>query len=105
MTRMPLSTSRSVAARLGLVLLAAALLAGCADSIAGKGFDEAAQTAGTALGRRSDERRVGRECDSTCRSRWAPYHYKKNLLRTLQLMDHMLKNVLIRGCAGKITKK
>src|SRR3546814_9953767 len=51
MTRMPLSTSRSVAGRLGLVLLAAALLAGCADSIAGKGFDEAAQTAGTALGR------------------------------------------------------
>src|SRR3546814_17855414 len=63
MTRMPLSTSRSVAGRLGLVLLAAALLAGCADSIAGKGFDEAAQTAGTALGRqpvwiRSDEDRA-----------------------------------------------
>src|SRR3546814_8826994 len=24
--------------------------------------------------RRSDERRVGKECVSTCRSRWAPYH-------------------------------
>src|SRR3546814_14270897 len=23
---------------------------------------------------RSDERRVGKECVSTCRSRWAPYH-------------------------------
>src|SRR3546814_13983467 len=22
---------------------------------------------------RSDERRVGKECDSTCRSRWSPY--------------------------------
>src|SRR3546814_11861746 len=25
---------------------------------------------------RSEERRVGRECVSTCRSRWAPSHYK-----------------------------
>src|SRR3546814_13186375 len=23
---------------------------------------------------RSDERRVGKECVSTCRSRWSPYH-------------------------------
>src|SRR3546814_13478485 len=23
---------------------------------------------------RSEERRVGKECGSTCRSRWAPYH-------------------------------
>src|SRR3546814_12190281 len=22
----------------------------------------------------SEERRVGKECDSTCRSRWSPYH-------------------------------
>src|SRR3546814_10114345 len=27
--------------------------------------------------RRSDERRVGKECVSTCRSRWPPYHYTK----------------------------
>src|SRR3546814_12101055 len=27
---------------------------------------------------RSEERRVGTECVSTCRSRWSPYHYKKN---------------------------
>src|SRR3546814_13359821 len=26
---------------------------------------------------RSEERRVGKECVSTCRSRWWPYHYKK----------------------------
>src|SRR3546814_15060546 len=25
---------------------------------------------------RSEERRVGQECDRTCRSRWAAYHYK-----------------------------
>src|SRR3546814_12008933 len=28
--------------------------------------------------RRSEERRVGNECVSTCRSRWSPYHSKKN---------------------------
>src|SRR3546814_14069111 len=29
---------------------------------------------------RSEERRVGKECVSTCRSRWSPCHYKKKLL-------------------------
>src|SRR3546814_21062664 len=27
---------------------------------------------------RSEERRVGNECVSTCRYRWSPYHNKKN---------------------------
>src|SRR3546814_14988001 len=27
---------------------------------------------------RSEERRVGNECVSTCRSRWSPYPYKQN---------------------------
>src|SRR3546814_16022287 len=27
---------------------------------------------------RSEERRVGKECVSTCRSRWSPYHKTKN---------------------------
>src|SRR3546814_10838626 len=27
-----------------------------------------------ASARRSEERRVGKECVSTCRSRWSPYH-------------------------------
>src|SRR3546814_16656008 len=26
---------------------------------------------------RSEERRVGKECVSTCRYRWLPYHYKQ----------------------------
>ena len=26
------------------------------------------------VGKRSEERRVGKECSVTCRSRWAPYH-------------------------------
>src|SRR3546814_13774166 len=28
----------------------------------------------TLTGIRSEERRVGKECVSTCRSRWSPYH-------------------------------
>src|SRR3546814_20581045 len=29
--------------------------------------------------KRSEERRVGKECVSTGRSRWSPYHYKEKL--------------------------
>src|SRR3546814_14934899 len=29
--------------------------------------------------KRSEERRVGKECVSTCRSRWSPYNYTKNI--------------------------
>src|SRR3546814_4510369 len=28
----------------------------------------------TVMSNRSEERRVGKECVSTCRSRWSPYH-------------------------------
>src|SRR3546814_17777718 len=28
---------------------------------------------------RSEERRVGKECVSTCRSRWSPYQYKHKM--------------------------
>ena len=33
----------------------------------------AAEIGGT-VGRRSEERRVGKECPVLCRSRWSPYH-------------------------------
>src|SRR3546814_14045830 len=36
------------------------------------------------VGRRSEERRVGKECVSTCRSRWSPYHYKKKIYTNSQ---------------------
>src|SRR3546814_11262736 len=36
-----------------------------------------AEFALTLAGARSEERRVGKECVSKCRSRWSPYHYKK----------------------------
>src|SRR3546814_12539712 len=31
---------------------------------------------------RSEERRVGKECVRTCRSRWSPYHSKKKKQQT-----------------------
>src|SRR3546814_12877288 len=31
---------------------------------------------------RSEERRVGKECVSTCRSRWSPYHEKKKTTKS-----------------------
>src|SRR3546814_20817518 len=34
--------------------------------------------------KRSEERRVGKECVSTCRSRWSPYHQKKKQQQTNQ---------------------
>src|SRR3546814_16072223 len=33
---------------------------------------------------RSEERRVGKECVSTCKSRWSPYHYNKKHINTAQ---------------------
>src|SRR3546814_10630797 len=37
--------------------------------------DSALRTvAGSSASARSEERRVGKECVSTCRSRWSPYH-------------------------------
>src|SRR3546814_16726682 len=41
---------------------------------------------------RSEERRVGKECVSTCRSRWPPYHKKKN-------MHHYIKHLYSRATA------
>src|SRR3546814_20098489 len=37
------------------------------------------------LALRSEERRVGKECVSTCRSGWSPYHSKKNHKSSVRL--------------------
>src|SRR3546814_11894346 len=42
----------------------------------------------TPKGRRSAERRVGTECVSTCRSRWPPYHSKKNANEAPRTISH-----------------
>src|SRR3546814_16437597 len=38
---------------------------------------------------RSEERRVGKECVSTCRSRWSPYHSKKNNNIPLNIVSYI----------------
>src|SRR3546814_10480384 len=51
-----------------------------AGRIAGGGAGQLPPVAGAMRhrgGGRSEERRVGKECVSTCRSRWSPYHSKK----------------------------
>src|SRR3546814_20204478 len=47
-----------------------------------KGSEKRAQRHTELAGARSEERRVGKECVRTCRSRWAPYHETKKNERT-----------------------
>src|SRR3546814_18429575 len=48
---------------------------------------------------RSEERRVGKECVRTCRSRWSPYHEKKKTIeigvRTSELNQNKDKYTLL----------
>src|SRR3546814_16423981 len=54
------------------VILFAFILAGALGALAG--FLLLPLTSASAyVGNRSEERRVGKECVSTCRSRWSPY--------------------------------
>src|SRR3546814_12322558 len=43
-----------------------------------------ADVSGAASQGRSEERRVGKECVSTCRSRWSPYHEQQKTQKTKQ---------------------
>src|SRR3546814_16561655 len=36
---------------------------------------------------RSEESRVGKECVSTCKSRWWPYHYKTTNIKTIHTIN------------------
>src|SRR3546814_10863846 len=49
------------------------IVAAAVASIFGRSQDGLAAV-GAFLETRSEERRVGKECVSTCRSRWSPYH-------------------------------
>src|SRR3546814_15434533 len=45
---------------------------------------------GAGLLDRSEERRVGKACGSTCRSRWSPHHSKKKQQATVSLTRHQI---------------
>src|SRR3546814_18022933 len=51
---------------------------------------------------RSEERRVGKECVSTCRSRWSPYHSKKTEYYETEIRN---KKIIIQNINRKIQKK
>src|SRR3546814_20828321 len=38
---------------------------------------------------RSEERRVGKECVSTCRSRWSTFHENKQMIHHTHLIPHI----------------
>src|SRR3546814_14886411 len=73
--------------RLGLPpCLAGGLLASLRGVLGHGGMPPGKSDAATCEGR-SEERRVGKECVSTCRSRWSPYHSKKKQI--LRYCKHM----------------
>src|SRR3546814_17131644 len=45
-----------------------------APHLSGGATSNQAKGSAQQAGRRSEERRVGKECVSTCRSRWSPFH-------------------------------
>src|SRR3546814_12656763 len=50
---------------------------------------------GIDVGLRSEERRVGKECVSTCRFRWSPYHSKKQT--TLFISSNDKRNTFLHS--------
>src|SRR3546814_18974249 len=46
---------------------------------------------------RSEERRVGKECVSTCRSRWSPYHTKQKYRHDDELMLLLRIRITLRN--------
>src|SRR3546814_13142110 len=68
-------------ARRDITLLVATCSSTSITSISVRSSTDTSPVPSTDLGQRSiarsEERRVGNECVSTCRSRWSPYHYKK----------------------------
>src|SRR3546814_20950321 len=58
----------------------------------GKGANLAGRSTGIAANdNRSEERRVGKECVSKCRSRWSPYHSTKTTITT---HENLYSNIL-----------
>src|SRR3546814_18753462 len=65
-----------------------------------------AELCGLPMQARSEERRVGKECVSTCRSRWWPYHSKKNKKYTKQMRNQVIaKDIDIEDAQTAFTIK
>src|SRR3546814_15848706 len=68
------SASVQVSASIQTVASAAEEMTASIREIAKNATDAATVATGAVQVARSEERRVGKECDSTCRSRWSRYH-------------------------------
>src|SRR3546814_21174958 len=54
-----------------------------------------AGTLAAQLSRRSEERRVGKECVSKFRSRWPPYHKKKHITKYLKEYNYITTGIAV----------
>src|SRR3546814_15828706 len=54
---------------------------------------------------RSEERRVGKECVRTCRSRWSPYNYKKKTVIPVRINKTLSTDQSSKGCEYNKSKK
>src|SRR3546814_15088545 len=75
--------------RIARTIIRTAIIA--VEGVAGGGT-EAGHGWKLADGPRSEERRVGKECVSTGRSRWAPYHSKKKRQKNKKIRSHGRNN-------------
>src|SRR3546814_11377356 len=83
--------------RTALAMATALLLGGTALAAAPEGDTGAATVhpeLRPAAKSRSEERRVGNECVSTCRSRWSPYHEKNNTETNRATLKYSTKTVI-----------
>src|SRR3546814_20737808 len=68
------------------------------DALGRLGLDDAATAVSIAVAvnhDRSEERRVGKECVSTCRSRWSPYHKKQKKSQSHKPTPRSTQNTII----------
>ena len=70
----PLSVTMPPYAEFPNAVLGAQMLALYADSKHKEAAASYLEFLQSEVASRSEERRVGKECQSTCRSRWSPYH-------------------------------
>src|SRR5216117_4376244 len=66
----------------------------CSSDLTSRSFSTSATRSATcsvfSCVERSEERRVGKECPSLCRSRWSPYHKKKKIMRRKNVNEALL---------------